>query len=98
LGWLAGGLAERHYAYQRRTTGARHPHPVALDAAIEIAAILMLLEESPVREEGHAEWSRVTEQRVRPGTELEIDSRGFGRLELRRERIDRRDRRLETIA
>jgi hypothetical protein len=84
------------YTSSRR--GARHQHPVALDAAIEIAAILMLLEESPVREEGHAEWSRVTEQRVRPGTELEIDSRGFGRLELRRERIDRRDRRLETIA
>jgi len=43
LGWLAGGLAKRHYAYQRRTTGARHPHPVDLDAAaIEVAAILTL--------------------------------------------------------
>jgi hypothetical protein len=67
---MAGGsLAERVDAHQQGTARispdpradlspparARHPDPVALDASIQVAAVLVLLEEGVERvEDGHA--------------------------------------------
>jgi len=54
LGWLAGSLAERHDAHQRRAARTRHPDAVALDLTVEIAAAALLLEEGvEVGQQGH---------------------------------------------
>jgi cephalosporin hydroxylase len=44
-----------HVSVDRRPARTRHPHAVALDAAVEIATVLMLLEEGlEWVEQGHA--------------------------------------------
>ena len=53
---MAGGsLAERHDAHQHSAARTPHPDAVSLDAAVQVAAVLVLLKEGLERvEEGHA--------------------------------------------
>jgi hypothetical protein len=43
-----------HVPVDRRAARIRHPDAVALDAAVQVAAVLMLLEEGVERVEGRA--------------------------------------------